>query len=297
MNLDDFTPEFRKIFNRYKNHILESKKKVPNDIVKLLDERNKQIIIKQDEEELLFEEALQGLADKYSLGSNDKSIRNRMKLGGSKNLNKKKLGKKNLLKLLDRDENQLQDENLNLSITSDSSYNKINLPSPERLTKNSIKLTNMFKLEVKSEKENNLNKLKRMIENYPVIQNKIAKVLNDKIKFETKRIFSPVCLTENSYIRYSQSTETSESRLNMKIKQEYNNNLKQIANYQETNHILKTIEKQKKLQNYLNKIENYEVRLLRLRDMSVRVLDMYDERTSQLKIKYKRVYEKNFAGI
>lgn len=356
MILDRCTDEFKRIYNRYRRQLKEVHKvRETLDVQKILEERNKQLIDNVDEEELLHEEALEGLLKLEGGGSDDKAIHHRIKMQnnlhqGSK---RKKFQKKSLLHILDDKEIDLnhferKDTIFNTFSTSKTFISNTN-NSPTMSPNISPKLTlpligvvggGVFQLNEMNNSNNfnnsnnlqetpthdKLQKIQNIIETNPKIKKKLAKSYNDKIMFELRQ--QPGALSSmrsvnkskthkrnkdilldyhkegksancnsNNISNYILQTNTSTKEsinpqfndLTSRVHDEYMKVLRQVASKDETGHLLKVIDKQNRLKDYMVNIENIESKVLKAKERSTSIVERYEKRRNYFKIKLKRM--------
>jgi hypothetical protein len=307
MILGRCTEEFQKIYNRYRKYLRDSKKQAFN-VEKLLEERSKQMINKQDEEDILYEEALGGLGG-YEAGFDDKAIHNRVKF--ERHLfegRKKKLLKKSLINKLENDLHfdGFQNEKNTSTIKSecDISYSI----SPGIIASNKSYLPPInFQLDLKKlnapKNYENVTRINKIVENNPTLKKNISKAYIEKILPLNKNLptNSSYVHSDSSFMLIQDSGSSFDhsrlSNVESKVYEEYYKRIQQIAGKKETERLLHVIDKHTKLKSYMDRIDQYEDKVTNAKDKSIKVLDHYEKKKSQLQSKYKRVFEKNFTGF
>jgi hypothetical protein len=308
MLLERCTEEFQKIYNRYNRYIRESKKTTFN-IEKLLEERSRQMINRQDEEDLLYEEALTGMGS-FEAGFDDKSIHNRVKFQRLEG-RKKKMLKKSLINVIDSVQISGFPSDRNISTPMSQSVNNYSL-SPNIFTPHKDFLppiNGIFAIDLKrfnsSKNYENLAKINKIVENNPIIKKNISKAFLEKVLLPKQKTFqtqSTYMNTDNSVALNQDSGSSFDNSqsipyIETKIQEEYYKRIQQMAGKKETDQLLKVIDKHHKLKSYMDKIEHLEQKINLSRNKSLKVMDHYENKRTQLQSKYKRVYEKNFVGF
>jgi hypothetical protein len=314
MILDNCTQEFKKIYNRYRKetNIVKKTENLNTNIQKVLEERSKQMIDKQDEEDLLYEEAMNGMLKQVEGGaSDDKAIHLRIKLEKI-NKKKKKFHKKNLLKMLENDNFEI--DGINEFSVEDSPGDKRLSTEPFDISPkiSAKKLLNLPKLKVMDKRYEKIAKIKELINGFPKIKKAIEKVcnVNDSFKANSNYINliasnrgkdistvnSLIFPTTDCSVHRSSRNHLSISNMNMNklFDNELDKTLNQIVGSNDTEKVLKVIEKQNKLNDYMQKIQNFENKILKTRENTLSKLDNYEKRKFQLQNKFRRVLDKNF---
>lgn len=308
MILGRCTEEFQKIYNRYRKYLKESRKQAFN-VEKLLQERNKQLINKQDEEDVLYEEALDGLG-RFDGGFDDKAIHNRVKF--EKNLfegKKKKLLKKSLINKLENnlhfDGFQNEKSSLTMNSETDISYSISPLISPNKIALPPIN----FQLDLKNVNSHslknykNVDRINKIIVNNPLLKKNVSKAFLEKVNPLNKNLptNSSHAHSDTSFLNIQDALSSfDQSRLSNnenKVYEEYFKKIQLIAGNNETERLLHVIDKQTKLKSFIDRIDHFEDKVTNAKEKSIKVLDHYDRRKSQLKSKYKRLFEKNFTAF
>jgi hypothetical protein len=314
MHFNHCTEEFQKIYRRYRRQLNESKKTNFN-VEKLLEERSKQLINKLDEEALLLEDAIK------NIGAFE-GKRNRIKLENfAKAKRAKKIEYEDIITILDSVKVKKIDSTFKIpeiqekEIIIDSIINSPAIPPIKKISLPKIKsIKNLILTNIppSSERSNeNANKIDKIIQSNPIVMKNISKLFKQNInkkKDNSGEInnSSSHCFTHsNSHLKIQNTLSLNEgysydnyiTEMNSEIKKEYNIRLKLIADRQETKHILKVIDKHTKLKDYVNRIETYENKIKNAKLKCVRVFDLHDKKTLQLKSKYKRIYDKKFSNF
>lgn len=220
------------------------------DINLILEERNRQIIDHQSEEDLLFEDA----GELHEGITNDKAIHHQIKFEQENQARKKKFHKQNLLKLLEMENSKSHDEIFLPDINSNIEDSPIN-------------------------KDPNYNGFLSPIKN--IITSPSSKNMVIKITLSPDKKLGPLAYSMDNQLYKILSNERN----------------KLFSFNQCANSIRKMVGKDKKMKDFVHKLDDYEKGFTKAKEKSVNILDRYEQKAKNMRIKYKKVYEQKFIGL
>jgi len=302
MQLENSSVEFQKILKRYNKSIKFTKpENLGKSIDRLLQERNKRALLKKDEYDLFYREAMQEFQNKIEGSFNTKAIQI-LRNYRHPDFTKKKtiIDKKHLIKIFENPEESadiIEDDvvykfNRQLVIAKSTIPEKPKIKTPKlSFLKNSI-----------GNKSHNpkLNILIDVIEDFPELKNSIKRIINkekntNKPSNSMRNNFNILRKDKSCPNDYSEFlSDHGDKYLTQENIIKLEKTLSNLASNRETSQIIDVIKKHKKLETNIKGIKKYEDQILLSNTISLKFIDHSENVKKQLQNKYKRVMEKHF---